>query len=203
MEGFLSPSGEISCPRLSFCMQHIRMKGELDRHTLLPPQYQSSKFKKKEKKRNFVAGCSVVAVIMIWKQYVVSTEPVVVVCFAIDLYVRIWSEFCPLSCAIHRGFCPFQRQSVRLQPTRPWSSYSGGPTSADDPTGKTHTHGTHLPLDHRSRSQTVGLTAHEVLFDAVTLPTSRGQCCKRCRRQPRGFRQATSTIYSLCTLTRR
>ncbi|XP_071359902.1 MHC class II regulatory factor RFX1 isoform X6 [Trachinotus anak] len=63
MEGFLSPSGEISCPRLSFCMQHIRMKEELDRHTLLPPQYQSllseakNKIKKKLSCRMFCGGC--------------------------------------------------------------------------------------------------------------------------------------------------
>ncbi len=34
MEWFLSPSGEISCPRLSY-MQDIRMTGRLDSHTLL------------------------------------------------------------------------------------------------------------------------------------------------------------------------
>lgn len=39
-----------------------------------------------------------------------------------------------------------------------------------------------------------------VLSDTVALLTCRGQCYKRCRRQPRGFR---STTYSLWTLTRR
>lgn len=34
--------------------------------------------------------------------------------------------------------------------------------------------------------------------DALALYINRGQCCKPCLRQPRGIRQATSTIYSLC-----
>lgn len=60
MEWFLSPSGEISCPRLSFCMQDIRMKGELDRHTLPPPHYQSLLSWTKKKLvccRMFCGGC--------------------------------------------------------------------------------------------------------------------------------------------------
>lgn len=36
MEGFFPPSGEISCPRLSYCMQDIRMKGDVDRCTHTP-----------------------------------------------------------------------------------------------------------------------------------------------------------------------
>lgn len=57
----------------------------------------------------------------------------------------------------------------------------------------------------RSRLRTEGwllINFYLTLF-YLTLPTSRGQCCKQCHRQPRGFRQATSTTYSLCTLTRR
>ncbi len=57
MEWFLSPSGEISCPRLSFYMQDIRMKGWLGSHTLCPS---TSLFLAEQKKfccRMFCGGC--------------------------------------------------------------------------------------------------------------------------------------------------
>ena len=41
--------------------------------------------------------------------------------------------------SIHRGLSSLQRQPVRLQPTCPWRSNSGGPASADHPAGKMHT----------------------------------------------------------------
>lgn len=58
-------------------MQDIKMKGELDRHTqfLLPTISLSSA----EQNKNVVVGCFAVAVITIWKQYVVSTEHVLMV----------------------------------------------------------------------------------------------------------------------------
>lgn len=66
-------------------MQDIRVKGQLDRHTLfflLTISLSSAELEKK----NLVPGCSVVAVITIWKQYVVSTEHAVVVAgFSVDV----------------------------------------------------------------------------------------------------------------------
>ena len=63
MEWFLSPSGEISCPRLSFCIQDIRIKVELDTHTLHHRHCQSllswttKKNPKKLCHRMFCGGC--------------------------------------------------------------------------------------------------------------------------------------------------
>lgn len=41
------------------------------------------------------------------------------------------------------------------------------------------------------------------LSDTLDVLSRRRQCCKWCRRQPKGFRQATSATYSLSILTRR
>ena len=94
MEGFLSPSGEISCPRLSFCMQHIKMKWEFGQTHAFPlfTVGLSSAKQKKEKKQ-----CSAAAVITIWKRCVVSTELVMMVagfclyCFLFDHLMTLLS----------------------------------------------------------------------------------------------------------------
>lgn len=190
MEGFLSPSGEISCPRLS--LLHTRYKDEM---RIGQTHFSSSL---SSKKRNLIARCSVVAVITIWNQSVVSASlEAMVDGFSVKF---AWSSnetvLLYLLCFIHRWLCALQWQFVRLQPARPWCTYSGGPISADHPTGKMHTYEQTLWICHDYVSASV--TLYLVVSDALALYINRGQCCKPCLRQPRGIRQATSTVYSLC-----
>lgn len=94
MGWFLSPSGEISCPRLSSCMQDIKMKGEFGRHSSSFPLSVSPGLNKIIK--NLVPGCSVVVFITIWKQYVVSTHLVVRVAgLFVNICLVIWWNFFP------------------------------------------------------------------------------------------------------------
>lgn len=70
--------------------------------------------------------------------------------YANDGWLLCWDLFDHLNrllSLVPRGLCSLQRQSVRLQPTCPWYSYSGGPTSADNPTGKMRTNLTNLFSD--------------------------------------------------------
>lgn len=83
-----------------------------------------------------------VAVITIWNQSVVSASlEAMVDGFSVKC---AWSSnetfLLYLLCFIHRWLCALQWQFVRLQPARPWCTYSGGPISADHPTGKMHTY---------------------------------------------------------------
>ena len=137
MEGFLSPSGEISCPRLSFCMQHIKMKWEFGQTHAFPPHYRSLLCQAKKKRnscRMFCSGCYY-DLEAVCREYWTCDGGWI---FFVLLF--IWSSDEPslphAPCAIPRGFCSLQWQSVGLQPVRPWRSYSGGPTGADHRTGE-------------------------------------------------------------------
>lgn len=96
--------------------------------------------------KSFVAGCFMVAVITVWKQYAVSTERVLPLAgLSVEIFLIIWTFFPPaFPLAIPRGLRSLQWQSVRLQSTCPWSSYSGGPTSADHAAGDMHIEATIL-----------------------------------------------------------
>lgn len=66
LEGFFSPSGEISCPRLPFCRQDIKDETQL----LLPTLSLSTT-------KEFVVGrCFLLVVMIILKPFVVSSQPV-------------------------------------------------------------------------------------------------------------------------------
>lgn len=59
MEGFRSPSGEISCPRLSSCVQDIRTEGEFERHSshCLSVSHLMSNIDASLYRRMFCGGC--------------------------------------------------------------------------------------------------------------------------------------------------
>lgn len=189
--------GRLAVQGCPFYMQDIRMKGELGRHTS-PPSFLS-----RAKKETRLWD------VLWWLLLQFGTS----LSWVIDLKQRTmdfqWNLFdhlikpssLYLLCLIRRRLCSLQWQFVRLQPSCPWCTYSGGPTSADHPTGKMPTYDQTPWIYHDCVR--AGVTLYQVVSDVAVLPTNRGQCCKLCRRQPRGFRQATSTTYSLCILTQR
>lgn len=142
MEWFLSPSGEISCPRLPFCMQDIRMKGELGpTHTVSSSLSVSPQLNKNKHCCRMFCGGFYYSLEAACREYWTCANGGWLLC--LDLFDHLNR----LLSLVPRGLCSLQRQSVRLQPTCPRCSYSGGPTSADNPTGKMRTNLTNLFSD--------------------------------------------------------
>lgn len=140
LEGFFSPSGEISCPRLS-CRRDRKAETQL----LLPTLSLSTA------EELLLGRCFLLAVIIILKLFVVSSQPVLMLAsFSFDHPNRLVFVSPFLRLAIFRGLCSLQRQFVRLQPSS-WCSYSSGSAGADCTTGRTQTNPqivTKVPLQH-------------------------------------------------------
>lgn len=130
LEGFFSPSGEISCPRLSFCRRDIKDETQL----LLPTLSLSTT------KEFLVGRCFLLVVIIILKLFVVSSQPVLMLASFFFDYLNglVFVSFF-LRLTVFRGLCSLQRQFVRLQSTGSWCSYSSGSAGADCTTGRMQT----------------------------------------------------------------